>query len=831
MNRLKNGALALLASSFAVLTACGEDATNNNGTGTGIGTGNDMGNGNGMAMVTGISVAPDTVTIDVGGTSQLTVTASLDDGSTQDVTSVAEYSSSDDAVALVTGGDVAGVAEGMATITATFMGFMDTVDVTVRPGGPIPFDPVVPVDGAFPGRAGFGESGANSHTEDDQCPMRSSAEAVGVCHRIVWDGSETFTGAFWLDGSGFGDNVAVNIAAGATAVRFSAWGAAGGERIEFGAGLENNMGGGVSDMGSVREFFVLGDAPTEYSIPLANLGDYTMSGGVAAGFIFAMGQVDLPTGGEIYIDDIRWVNDPLPMRDPPLLTLDDVFMDRSSFGGGFMEATDSCPMRSASDAFGDCHTITWDGNGGFTGAFWTNGAGFANIMLTTVDPGATVLKFSAWRTAESQDTAIEFGFGLGNNGDGGGADGVEIRRVFNVGEEPTEFQIPLGALGGYPNGVAAPFLFVLDTGATTLYIDDIRWEAIPEQTLPMTVDDAFPGRGGFSAAGAPAHTEDDQCPMRSSAEAVGTCHRVVYDGSQAFTGALWIDGEDFATAQVVPIQGGATLVKFSAWGAAGGENVEFGIGDNNLDGVQVRQAFTLTDTPVEYTLSVEPLGGAAGGLKAGFEFAAFSQVEFYIDDIRWTNDTPPPPPINVRLDPADAAIFFNGGNTEVQDTMAGGAPVGNAAAGSVYVAPFQLPEIPMGGFTEANFTTFINGVGGDAMPAINIDLYGLPFRSDPTVTPDQYFTGALDPNATLLGDDFLVPTVAPGAPAETDDPTDQAIVDYLNAQVTAGAVAGDFVFLRFSPDADSPIGPGRTYDVSAAINEIDPGNKPTLIVR
>jgi hypothetical protein len=319
--------------------------------------------------------------------------------------------------------------------------------------------------------------------------------------------------------------------------------------------------------------------------------------------------------------------------------VDDDFAGRASFGGSFTEATNTCPTRAGPEAVGDCHTITWDGNGGFTGAFWVNGTGFPDMVLTDVDPGATVLKFSAWRTAASLDTAVEFGFGLGTNGDGGAADGVEVRRFFNLGETPTEYEIPLAALGGYPNGVAGPFLFVLDTGASEIYIDDIRWEAVPEQTLPMTVDEAFPGRGGFSASGDAVHTETTDCPMRSSAEAVGDCHKIVYDGSVTFTGALWLDGDDFANAEVVPIEAGATSIKFSAWGAAGGESIEFGAGDNALDGAQIRQLETLANTPTEYTLSVAGLGAAAGGLKAGFQFAAFDQaVEFYIDDIRWTDD-------------------------------------------------------------------------------------------------------------------------------------------------------------------------------------------------
>lgn len=65
-------------------------------------------------------------------TQQLTATVTYADGSTADVTADAEWSSSDDTVATVSEtGLVTAVAEGSATITATFMGLSDTSDITV----------------------------------------------------------------------------------------------------------------------------------------------------------------------------------------------------------------------------------------------------------------------------------------------------------------------------------------------------------------------------------------------------------------------------------------------------------------------------------------------------------------------------------------------------------------------------------------------------------------------------------------------------------------------------------------------------------------------------
>jgi uncharacterized protein YjdB len=80
-----------------------------------------------------ISVAPATISLPVGGTQALTVTATFDVGPDADVTSAATYATSDAGVATV---DAAGVVTavavgGPATITATYSGTTATAAVTV----------------------------------------------------------------------------------------------------------------------------------------------------------------------------------------------------------------------------------------------------------------------------------------------------------------------------------------------------------------------------------------------------------------------------------------------------------------------------------------------------------------------------------------------------------------------------------------------------------------------------------------------------------------------------------------------------------------------------
>lgn len=65
----------------------------------------------------------------------------------------------------------------------------------------------------------------------------------------------------------------------------------------------------------------------------------------------------------------------------------------------------------------------------------------------------------------------------------------------------------------------------------------------------------------------------------------------------------------------------------------------------------------------------------------------------------------------------------------------------------------------------------------------------------------------------------------------TDATASGALVNYLNAQVMAGAQAGDYVDLPLSPDAPPPIGAATTWVVSAAVDANAPPERPILTVR
>jgi hypothetical protein len=87
-----------------------------------------------VLSVESMKIAPDTVSERVGldPPAHLTVTATLSDGTTRDVTNYVTWSSSDDTIATAAAGEVTAVHQGMATITAKLDGAMAEAQVSIR---------------------------------------------------------------------------------------------------------------------------------------------------------------------------------------------------------------------------------------------------------------------------------------------------------------------------------------------------------------------------------------------------------------------------------------------------------------------------------------------------------------------------------------------------------------------------------------------------------------------------------------------------------------------------------------------------------------------------
>ena len=101
------------------------------------------GGGSGTPVLSSISVTPGTPSIAAGGTQQFTATGTFSDGSKQDLTSSATWSSSATAIATITSGGLAtGISAGNTTITATSGAVSGTTTLTVTPP-PIPSAPTL----------------------------------------------------------------------------------------------------------------------------------------------------------------------------------------------------------------------------------------------------------------------------------------------------------------------------------------------------------------------------------------------------------------------------------------------------------------------------------------------------------------------------------------------------------------------------------------------------------------------------------------------------------------------------------------------------------------
>tara|TARA_R110001606_G_scaffold84317_1_gene191916 strand:- start:295 stop:2619 length:2325 start_codon:yes stop_codon:yes gene_type:complete len=142
------------------------------------------------------------------------------------------------------------------------------------------------------------------------------------------------------------------------------------------------------------------------------------------------------------------------------------------------------------------------------------------------------------------------------------------------------------------------------------------------------------------------------------------------------------------------------------------------------------------------------------------------------------------------------------------------------------IIPFKLPVRPQGKLvTSANLK--INIAYIRHWVSSDIDLYGLPYSSSNTISPSNFYDGNYpDAKSTVTGiqDAFVVRDVTGSEPTGTLILTDrevnsnengnEALVAYINAQYDAGAVSGDYIFLRLSVDATSGSTGAHYYGIS-----------------
>ncbi len=173
--------------------------------------------------------------------------------------------------------------------------------------------------------------------------------------------------------------------------------------------------------------------------------------------------------------------------------------------------------------------------------------------------------------------------------------------------------------------------------------------------------------------------------------------------------------------------------------------------------------------------------------------------------------------VTYAADSADARILANGGSPLVQNAVGPESlEIGDISAEpSVMVIPVQIPTVSMGGFTEGDFDARLISIVNS--PSWNVDLYGLPFRTAADVLAGDYFAGADDATSGVvkIADDFITASTAPGS-VRTPESASATLIGYINDQITAGAVAGDYLFFRLNPD-DTNVG-GAIVNVFSADN-------------
>lgn len=147
------------------------------------------------------------------------------------------------------------------------------------------------------------------------------------------------------------------------------------------------------------------------------------------------------------------------------------------------------------------------------------------------------------------------------------------------------------------------------------------------------------------------------------------------------------------------------------------------------------------------------------------------------------------------------------------------------------VLVFKLPDLGGKAIAGAGLTVDWKasniGPGIDPLPK-GIDLYGVRFSTNSLVTTNDFgFRAAGTSNGILLQNDFLYIDVSEAMQYEsaaTDAAGDANLVAWITAQYSAGAVAGDYIFIRLHADSYS----AAPFYVASGNSTVQ--KKPTLIL-
>lgn len=182
-----------------------------------------------------------------------------------------------------------------------------------------------------------------------------------------------------------------------------------------------------------------------------------------------------------------------------------------------------------------------------------------------------------------------------------------------------------------------------------------------------------------------------------------------------------------------------------------------------------------------------------------------------------------------KMAPATKADAYGRTGTSVNDHHAAALRgyYTSATASSFPVLVFVLPDLAGGKIVSASLA--LHGTKSMAHNAYNsaLDLYGVRYqaetgaKTDTEVLPSDAATGkdyAAGNNGTGIMDNMFPPsnTANPDGLHSTDAAAQIALGNWLKAQYDAGAKAGDYVFLRLTPDTVDTAVFGRGWIVTSA---------------
>ena len=143
---------------------------------------------------------------------------------------------------------------------------------------------------------------------------------------------------------------------------------------------------------------------------------------------------------------------------------------------------------------------------------------------------------------------------------------------------------------------------------------------------------------------------------------------------------------------------------------------------------------------------------------------------------------------------------------------------------------FELPTLQTGQeITSTNLSFYLEGYSYYT-PQGNADLHGLDYSSSSSVQSSWWYQGAFDGDSSSTGiqDNILTGSTSTGT-INTNSSGDEALEDYLNAQYTAGASGGDYVFIRLNADSNETNSPQRYWNIAMA-NHSTSSHRPLLTV-